>query len=65
MATKLPRLTITLSPRSYEFLSEMAKIQKTSKAKVLDRMIEQGLAVSRLLLEWDVNSPNSGDSTHG
>lgn len=58
MSTKLPRFTITLSPQSYEFLNEMARIHCTSKSKVLDRMIQQGLTVSRMLLESDLITPH-------
>lgn len=49
MATKLPRFTITLSPKSSEFLEALAKAQKCSKSKALDRLIIHSITVTQLL----------------
>lgn len=66
MATELPRLSITLSPKSYELLQKLSEVHKCSKSKVLDRMLLQSLQIASLLSRWDNDLSDIGgqDAEH-
>ncbi|MBF0562082.1 MAG: hypothetical protein HQL37_08690 [Alphaproteobacteria bacterium] len=51
MATKLPRMCITLNTRTYEVLTEISRLRKKPKASFITEILEENIATFELILD--------------